>query len=154
FRTLRAATNSTEFVQSFNGRILALGRVHRMLTSSSWRGAYLSTLIREQLTYEDGDVSGRILCSGPSILIEPQAAIDLGLVLHDLNTNAPKPGPLSRQEGRLTFTWFITGNSIRSELRLRWTESNGPAVVRPARSRFGITFIERSLGDALGGKAE
>jgi two-component sensor histidine kinase/predicted peroxiredoxin len=152
-QTLRTAASPAEFVESFDGRLLALGRVHRLLTRSSWRGADFATLFSEQLT--SGPDSGkRVSCSGPKVLIEPQTAIDLALVLHELETNARKHGSLSRPDGCLTARWFLTSSKGHAELRLEWVESNGPVVLPPAKHGFGINLIEHSLGHALGGEAQ
>ncbi len=153
-QTLGASTDPAEFVESFNGRLQALGRAHDLLTRSSWQGADLASLINEQLALGPADADKRISRSGPRVLLEPQAALHLGLVLHELGTNARKYGALSRPEGRLTMRWSLTGEDEETELRLEWIESDGPPVVAPAQRGFGATLIERSLRYALGGEAQ
>jgi PAS domain S-box-containing protein len=152
-QTLNAATDPAEFVESFNGRIQALGRAHGLLTRTGWQGADLATLIGEQLTLGPASSDGRITCTGPQILLEAQAALHLGLVLHELGSNARKYGSLSQREGRLTTEWWLNGEPENPNLRLRWTESNGPPVRAPIKRGFGATLIERSLRYALGGEA-
>ena len=152
-QTLSATADPASFVESFNGRIRALGRAHTLLTRSSWQGADLATLIKDQLTVDVGDVDNRVSCVGPQVQLEPQTALHLGLVLHELGTNARKHGSLSQPRGNLATVWSITTDGELPELRLRWVESNGPLVVAPAKRGFGSILIERSLQHALGGDA-
>lgn len=151
-QTLNAAADPVHFVESFNGRVQALGRAHGLLTRSNWQGAELAALIEEQLLFNQAD-DGRLSCCGPIVLLEPQAALHLGLVLHELGTNARKYGSLSRPEGRLRTNWSVT-DGASPELKLNWVESDGPPVTAPTRRGFGTTLIERSLHYALGGEAE
>jgi PAS domain S-box-containing protein len=152
-QTLSAACDPTEFVESFNGRSRALGRAHGLLTRTSWQGADLATLIKEQLTLGPEASDWRVSSSGPQVLLEPQAALHLGLVLHELGTNARKYGSLSQPEGRLTTEWSLSSEAGHAELLLKWVESDGPPVAPPGKSSFGTTLIERSLRYALGGEA-
>src|SRR3546814_5617248 len=69
-------------------------------------------LVRDQILL-GGDEDDRISCSGPSVALEPQAALHLALVLHELGTNARKYGALSVPGGRLAVSWEV--HSIRSE---------------------------------------
>ena len=152
-QTLSATADPASFVESFNGRIRALGRAHTLLTRSSWQGADLATLIKDQLTVDVGDVDNRVSLIGPQVQLEPQTALHLGLVLHELGTNARKHGALSQPRGNLATVWSIATDGDLPELRLRWVESNGPLVVAPAKRGFGSILIERSLQHALGGDA-
>jgi two-component sensor histidine kinase len=56
-------------------------------------------MLRKLLVIE-GD-NDRIALSGPSVLLRPQTALSLSLVVYELSTNARKYGALSRPEGRL-----------------------------------------------------
>ena len=152
-QTLSATADPASFVESFSGRIQALGRAHSLLTRSSWQGADLATLIKDQLTVDSTDTDNRVSCIGPQVQLEPQAALHLGLVLHELGTNARKYGSLSQPAGSLTTEWSVTGDGAVPELRLRWLESEGPLVVAPAKRGLGSILIERSMSHALGGAA-
>src|SRR3546814_7036421 len=86
-------------------------------------------LVRDQILL-GGDEDDRISCSGPSVALEPQAALHLALVLHELGTNARKYGALSVPGGRLAVSWEV--HSIGGfQLHLRWRESGGPPVSAP-----------------------
>lgn len=142
-QTLRRAASPAHFVDSFNGRIKALGRAHGLLTGSSFQGAEITDLVREQLLL-GGEEDQRISWSGPAVTLEAQAALHLALVLHELGTNARKHGALSAPNGRVAVRWQVQANMGRT-LLLNWREAGGPPVVAPATQGFGSVLIESSL---------
>ncbi len=152
-QTLNANSEPAAFVESFIGRLQALGRAHGLLSRSGWRGADITALFTEELALGGLALDPRISYKGPQIMLEPQAALHLGLVLHELGSNALKYGALSQPGGRLTTEWRLNGGAGRPRLHLKWLESDGPPVVAPEKRGFGTTLIERSLHYALGGEA-
>jgi PAS domain S-box-containing protein len=142
-QTLRFAPSPGDFVESFGGRLQALSRAHTLLTQTVWRGADLGALVREQLLLGAAD-DGRIACSGPDVLLDPQLALHLAMVLHELGTNARKHGALSVSEGRLSVSWAVETTESRV-LRLRWVEAGGPRVRATSARGFGTVLIEQSL---------
>lgn len=149
-QTLRRSPDPTSFVSSFAGRIQSLARAHNLLTGASFQGADIHQLVRDQLLL--GEHDQRITWSGPSLLLEAQAALHLALVIHELGTNARKYGALSAPSGRVTVGWEVHTNAER-RLLLDWRESGGPKVSAPATRGFGSILIEQSL-KAHGGEVE
>jgi two-component sensor histidine kinase len=94
----------------------------------------------------------RINLSGPDAVLSSQTAVTLGLVLHELTTNASKYGSLSVPQGRLDLRWSVDGDESDRLLSLHWHESGGPTVVEPARLGFGFQLVRR-LVTAAGGEA-
>src|SRR5262249_44453966 len=75
-------------------------------------------LVSEQVLV--GAANGdKISCSGPSLMLDPQTAVHLALVLHELATNARKYGSLSVPSGRLSVTWEMRSNG-GCRLLLSW----------------------------------
>lgn len=142
-QTVGRAKSPSDFAQSFTGRLQSLARAHTLLTQTAWRGADLKQLIREQLLLGGVD-DERITLSGPWVTLEPQAALHLSLILHELGTNARKYGSLTAPKGRLNVSWSVEMLD-RRELILRWQETGGPQVHAPATRGFGTTLIEHSL---------
>ncbi len=147
--TLRQTKSPEDFAKSFTGRIQALAGAHDVLTASCWHGADLASLVRDQLILGDTG-NDRFSYSGPSLTLDPQTAVSLSLVLHELGTNANKYGALSSTSGNVSLSWDTTeGGQL---LKLRWQELGGPAVKPPAKRGFGTFIIEQSL-NGLDGEA-
>jgi PAS domain S-box-containing protein len=149
-QSLLHSSNPGHFVASFSGRIQALAQAHSLLTRETLLGADIGAIVRDQvLLGAVGD--DRISCSGPSVMINPQAAVQLALVLHELGTNARKYGALSVPDGRLSLRWGMRAKET-DHLLLDWKESNGPKVRVPTTRGFGMTLIEETVR-SLGGEA-
>lgn len=145
--TLRQTKSPEDFATSFTGRIQALAGAHNVLTASSWHGADVLSLVRDQLILGDTD-EGRFSYRGPSLKLDPQAAVGLSLVLHELGTNANKYGALSAVNGNVDLSWEIMESG--KVLKLRWQERGGPTVSEPTRRGFGTFIIEQSLSGVDG----
>jgi PAS domain S-box-containing protein len=148
-QSLLRSTNPSHFVAAFSGRLQALARAHTLLTQEILRGADIGAIVRDQVLL-GGAGDDRISCSGPSVMLAPQAAVQLALVLHELGTNARKYGALSVPAGRLSLRWGLRANQT-DDLLLDWKESNGPKVSVPTTRGFGMTLIEETLR-TLGGE--
>jgi PAS domain S-box-containing protein len=148
-RLTRADTLSS-FITAVEGRIRALARVHSQVAENRWDGAELLALANSALeTFGDGE--GRLVISGPTLWVSPAAAQVLGVLLHELATNAAKHGSLSVSDGSVEVLWSIQANG---DLHLAWVERNGPKISTPKRRSFGSQVIERNIPDQLGGKAD
>ena len=66
----------------------------------------MGALVRGQVLTQGED--DRIICSGPSVVLEPQLALHMALVLHELGTNARKHGSLLAPRGQLSITWSVS----------------------------------------------
>ncbi len=148
-QSLRSASSPAAFVASFNGRIQSLARAHDLLVSGRMQGASIEQIAREQVVLgKDG--GERIAFDGPPVFLPAKAAVNLGLVLHELATNARKYGALSQAGGRLAIQWQVFAYP-RRELVLQWRESGVEGVSEPSRRGFGSTLIERTL-ESEGGR--
>jgi two-component sensor histidine kinase len=67
------------------------------------------------------------------------------MALHELTTNAARYGALSVRKGCVSVEWDIVTVEGRRHLHLRWVEQNGPRVVEPTHSGFGMTLLQRVL---------
>ncbi len=105
-------------------------------------------LIRDQLLQGSVDES-RLTAWGPPVQLEPQMAVHIAVMLHELGTNSIKYGALSAAKGWVTVSWSVSGDT----LNLQWIERGGPIVSAPSRRGFGMTLIEQSA-KSEGGKAE
>ncbi|TIM18764.1 MAG: sensor histidine kinase, partial [Mesorhizobium sp.] len=82
-------------------------------------------------------------------LLSPDQAVGLGLILHELASNALKYGSLSVPSGRVDLGWRTQGRRDARRLVLTWRESGGPQVAPPDRHGFGSILIRRSLAKVI-----
>ncbi len=142
-QTLRSTPDPAKFAQAFEGRLQALATAHNILTDANWAGADFATLAREQVAPFMPEGASRLKLKGPPLLLAPEVATTLGLVLHELATNAVKYGSLSVPIGLVSLSWNI--NDAKPPLmHLIWRESGGPTVAPPKRRGFGSQLIARS----------
>ncbi len=90
----------------------------------------------------------RALISGPDIALPAKQITPLGLVLHELTTNAVKYGAWA-SDGLLTVEWGINGPA----LELRWGEECPMAGGEPETKGFG-SMLMQSAARQLGGTIE
>jgi PAS domain S-box-containing protein len=146
---LTKAPSIDAYASTIEGRIKALATAHALLSESRWEGADLGKLIDEELApYGSGD-SGRVIRSGPPVVLKPESAQIIALVLHELATNAAKYGALSQDFGKVKLAWQWD----QRDLTLHWEETGGPPVQAPTTKGFGTRVILASVMQQLGGTA-
>ena len=112
---LTRGENVKAYVQSVEGRINALARVHTVLSLSSWQGAEIRKLVDEELAPYSDRRSDRIVAVR-RFSCEPATAQTLALALHELVTNSAKYGALSTLSGRLSIELGSPGGSSQDRL--------------------------------------
>lgn len=155
YQTIRKTSDPATFYEKFQGRLMALSKAHSLLTRSQWQGASLRDIIEEQvLPFREGK-GQRILLTGRAVELSPEQAVVLGMVFHELLTNAVKHGCLSGMTGRVRIEWQVRSDLYPDQrwLRLYWRENDGPITHPPEQRGFGSIFIERSVRDQLNGNA-
>lgn len=140
-----------EFADAFSRRLAALSATYDLLTSSGWEHALLDDVIEAELKpYMSSQIT--LEPSAPAILLSPKAALSLGLVFHELPTNAAKHGALSQNSGRLLVRWQRADRDGRQFLSVQWRERDGPEPKTARTAGFGSRLIESSITDELGGE--
>jgi two-component sensor histidine kinase len=150
-QTLARTASPEQFASSLLGRIDALARAHGLVARQSWGDVALADVIDQELEPHAEDLPGRIEQGGPPVQLNPKAALALGMVLHELGTNALKHGALSDPNGRVSVRWSLEDGSGGRRLTIRWTETDGPRVAAPATRGFGSELIERQVRHEFGG---
>jgi PAS domain S-box-containing protein len=151
--TLGSAESPAAFNREFNERLMALSEAHDLLTRGDWLGANLQDVIVQELAPYHGSDGSRIALRGADVRLDPRETLALGMVLHELATNAAKYGALSADAGLVDVMWERRQDEDGANLRLIWTESGGPPVAQPRRRGFGSRLIERGLSHELGATA-
>ena len=146
--TARTASGIEEFYESFVGRIVSLAQTHNLLTEDYWQKASLAELLRNELgPYDDG--KARVTLRGPPVELTSEAAVPIGMAIHELTTNAVKHGALSTPGGSVEVVWQVLEEEEVSRLVFAWTERGGPPVRVPTRQGFGSRLLQRVLATQL-----
>jgi PAS domain S-box-containing protein len=146
-QTARSARSVPDFTTRFTQRLQGLSHSHDLLLQRDWRGVSMLDLAQRQLQHFVDGESTRVALIGPAVMVDPKAAQNIGLALHELATNASKYGALSIPGGRVSLTWSV----IDERFRLEWREVGGPDVTPPETRGFGQVVLERLASDALEG---
>jgi PAS domain S-box-containing protein len=85
---------------------------------------------------------GRVSLYGDRVTLPPECVMGMGLVVHELASNAAKHGGLSVSTGRIIIQWTEEDGT----LRLTWSETGGPPVREPESLGFGSKLIRSALG--------
>ena len=149
-QTARSHEDPRTFAESFQARLVSLSHTHDLLTRSHWEGADLRDVLEHE-TAAHGPA--RMVLNGPPLALGPAAALSLGMIFHELATNAAKYGALSDPDGRVFVDWTVANQTSRI-LGVIWREAGGPPVTPPTRKGFGSRLIERNVRHDLAGDAK
>ncbi|MFY9696927.1 MAG: CheR family methyltransferase [Rhodoplanes sp.] len=149
WQTSRTSVNAEEFQDRLSQRVDGLSRSIDLLVRREWEGVDIEELIHDQLAPFFDEKYARLQLTGPPLVLKPNGAQDLGLVLHELATNASKYGALSSPTGRVLITWSVViASTAAAVFKMTWKEEDGPPVVPPARTGFGYTVIKDMMAKA------
>ncbi|RZJ28535.1 MAG: hypothetical protein EON85_08770 [Brevundimonas sp.] len=137
--TARRSDDVQAFANAFQARLLSLSATHNLLTAQGWQQADLRDVFRAEFGHYNDD---QVVLNGPDVWLSPENVLTLGLIAHELATNAAKYGALSLPEGRVEVCWRAEADA----LHLQWREHDGPPVTPPERKGFGSRLIASSAG--------
>ena len=149
--SLAAAPSLAQFRDTIGVRIASLAKTHTLLKRKRWHAISFRALLMSEL--EPYDEQGRITLEGPDFDLEAEVATTIGMVIHELTTNAAKYGAQSSPQGKIAIAWTGQKKSEPAalDLVLTWRESDGPPVVYEGRKGFGSTLIQRLIVKQFGG---
>ena len=143
-----------EFVQRFSDRIQALAVNHDLLFKSQWKSIEASDLIHGQLAHFGDLVGQRIILKGPPLRLSAPAAQFIGMIVHELSTNAVKYGSLSCKDGLIEISWQVENSEAGERFALTWIERAGPPVATPTHRGFGTIVITKMAAMSLDGETQ
>jgi len=129
------------FSQGFRARLMSLSATHDLLTREVWEGTDIRNVLEAELAPFDRD---QYRLTGPALWLQAETVLNLGLIVHELATNATKYGGLSQPGGCIDIRW----TSDEGLMSLSWRETGGPVVGEPARRGFGSRLVEASTREA------
>lgn len=140
-----------EYRDAFLGRFTALID-SQDIAFSEQEDVGLGGLLERILAPYSTDADAVVVEAGPAVALRPRTIMSLGLILHELATNAVKHGALSASAGRVRVSWELDEDAAR--LRLKWKESGGPTVSPPATTGYGSSLIRFTTTYSLHGELE
>jgi two-component sensor histidine kinase len=157
-QTGRYSGSIETFLNRFRGRLQSLASSQDLVTSSNWRGAELHALLSGQIGRYVADPARAVRMEGVNPFLNPNAALHIGLAVHELAVNSVSYGALSRPDGSVTISAeFIApeaGAADSPSMQLSWIERLPPGSQAFNAKRFGSVALERVVPASLGGKAE
>lgn len=151
-QTLRRSKTLAEFQEVFIGRVDALAAAYTLVARDNWSGVSLREILEVELRPYVRDSAASM--QGPEVNLPPRVALVLGMVAHELATNAVRHGALSSPAGEIRMAWHVETGLSGASLVMEWRESGGPPVASPSRRGFGLALLERSVANELQGTAQ
>lgn len=156
-QTARHSRSLDLFLQKFRGRLYSLAQSQDLITDSSWRGAGVFSLVRQQTEKYLPENSDLVQIEGEDLMLTPNAALHIGLALHELVVNAVIHGGLLVNGTPVIVTCRRTETEDGANIEIVWEEALSNAAGRSFESRethFGSTVLERVVPASVNGEAD
>ena len=151
-QTGRHAETIDVFLLRFRGRLQSLASSQDLITSSNWRGASLHDLIFGQVGRYVADRQC-IRLEGEKPYLNPNAALHIGLALHELAVNSVSYGALAHPNGYVTIAAKRVAAPDPPSLALTWEEDINVPDESLGQKRFGSVALERVVPASLNGSS-
>lgn len=160
-QTARHSANLQEFLKKFRDRLHSLSHSQDLITGSSWRGARFFDLVQQQTKHLSSDDRRLFQVQGDNVLLTPNAALHLGLAMHELVVNAFNHGTVfSTRQLPITVTCMRIHETDTEAIRFVWREpvqmdwraanQNGARYMK----HFGSTVLEHVVPASVNGEAD
>ena len=151
-QTARGAERIEPFLDAFLGRIRALADATRSIGRRDEAAIDLATLVGESLEVLTATYGERLTHGGPPLAINPEAAQQISLALHELATNAQKYALGADDTVRIVVDWRVSDAGFE----LAWHEQRpdgGSPGAAPQAEGFGTKLLTRVVPAMLRGEA-
>jgi two-component sensor histidine kinase len=152
-QTGRYSGSIDEFLIRFRGRLQSLSSSQDLVTSSNWRGADLGHLVTSQVARYCADPVRNIRLSGANPYLNPNAALHVGLALHELAVNSVSYGALSQPDGYVSIDISPAASAPAGAMELLWRETMPASAASRDRKKFGTVALERVVPASLNSTA-
>jgi two-component sensor histidine kinase len=152
----KEATSVEAYHKSVDQRMRGFAKSMSELATVQWSGVDLQKFVASHLEVF-GVLGEKINVDGPSIMISPTAAQNLGLVIHELVTNSIKYGALSEDNGVAQIRWGLSKESsdtAEERFSICWIDQGTKISTDTNFSGFGSTIIERHAEYAFSGNVK
>ncbi len=155
-QTARNTLSLDSFLVKFRGRLQSLSNSQDLITDSSWRGAFLFELTRKQFAPYWPESVGPLPVTGLNVHLTPNAAVHVGLALHELIVNSATFGAIAGGAPAVTLDCQETTLGDRRAIRVSWVETlpNANETHEFSDNTFGRVVLERVVPSSVNGKAD
>ena len=141
------------FERRVRERIMGLSHSHDLLSSVDWAGVELRSLLSHQVKPFNG--AGEFRLSGPDMLLDANAVLNIGMALHELIINRVQFADIDRSS--VDVTWEACQGDTLDEptFQLAWRETaiRNPDLLAQGNG-FGSLVSRRIVASSLGGVSE
>lgn len=149
-QTAARETDIRSFESRIRERIMALSHSQDLLSSVDWAGVDLKALISHQT--RPFETRGEFSSSGPDILLDANAVLNIGMALHELLMNREQYA--GSQPSNVELSWVVERKPDGDEFRLKWCETGvSEADLLAQGNGFGSLVLKRIVASALGGSS-
>lgn len=152
-QTGRHSLSIQAFLKGFQGRLQSLAATQDLVTASNWRGANLHDLVLGQVARYVDSPTKTVHFTGETPYLNPNAALHIGLALHELASNSARFGALSGPKGNVQLAVTRGDGTEANALILEWSEAIDPTGKLAGSKRFGSVALERVVPSSLTGSA-
>ncbi|TCR91910.1 two-component sensor histidine kinase [Rhizobium sp. BK376] len=155
-QTARHTLSLDNFLIKFRGRLQSLSNSQDLITDSSWRGAYLFELAEKQFAPYWPDVAVPMPIYGINAHLTPNAAVHLGLALHELIVNSASHGAISAGTTKILLNCNESNLDGKKAIEVIWSEqiSTPSAVQEFEDNSFSRTVLERVVPTSMNGRVK
>lgn len=133
-------------------RIAALSRNNSLISEQSWQPVTLTQLMNQEFSPYASTERRLFTLNGPDVVLTSDASQAMGMVLHELVTNAAKYGALKGDGGHVEVDWTLSDDR---RLRINWVETSCEHITGDGLSDPGFgsklmqLMIERQLAGSM-----
>lgn len=164
-QTARFSDSIEHFIKKFQGRLQSISASQDLVIHTDWTGIEFYNLLRSQCKSAIFPEKENFLIKGDDAYLLPNAALYIGLALHELLINSLSFGALSQDEGQVVVESEIKKhghcnqeNIFKNEpniFLIRWCETFDPkkSLSEETIHKFGSIVLEKIVPTALNGSA-
>lgn len=155
-QTARFSGTLDGFLQKFRGRLYALSKAQDIVTDSEWRGVGFMDLLKAQMELCNPGKIAQIEMSGENLLLSPNAAMHIGLALHELIVNSINYGGWLGLPGSIRVSCHLERSEGAPFVKITWHEdlqALPAATDQHVKARFGSSVLERVVPSSVNGTA-
>lgn len=148
-QTAKGAERTETFLGAFLGRIRALANSTKSIERRNESSIDIALLIDDGLKVFEETYGDHFNYAGPPLLINPEAAQQISLALHELATNAQKYSLSASDTAHVEISWDVKDE----DFELVWREYGAKADPSVTTEGFGTKLLTRVVPTMLRGKA-